>query len=47
MNRYFLKYLKPVNKLQEDVKHPKRQGILIWDSYNKGTYVKSKHGELK
>ena len=28
-------------------KHPKRKGVVVWESWMKGTYVRSIHGELK
>lgn len=28
-------------------KHSKKRGRMVWNSYQKGTYVRAKHGELK
>ncbi len=41
------KQMTSIGKKYEPNKQKKDQGNMLWDSQQKGTYVRAKHGELK
>ncbi len=45
--RYYRPDKNPQYQWPDIPKHSKKRGVLVWNSYHQGTYVRSIHGELK